>query len=369
MKTSSEVLAAINELERGFPVQTWRANDIDLWPTYRIRLYTLATSAFLLSNAAVGWPERMRRLGERGARALWRVPLAALRDRSMNASVRAGNSAVFLSDGVSFTKLGGLWFDRIVDPLMLALDECGLASLKLTPLSEAHVPRQVPSRFVQPTIDRIKLFGMRGKVNPELVEFDAFLARARAIFGAQAPGRDWLVIQAARLDRLADWFAGILRRSGASHAFVNTYYSLEGSAFVQAAKRAQVRSIDLQHGMQGPHHVAYARWTDVPATGYTTLPSEFWVWGVEEAHAIDDWRGARSVHVPRVTGNLWLERWRDDADPVVAAHVAQARALRRAPPGGAQALVSLSWGLAESETDKKPAGEHAAAAPGEKTTH
>jgi len=352
VKRSSDVLDAINALERRFPVHAWRAHDIDLWPVYRIGLYMSASMGLLSGEAQSSRLERLRQRAKRATRTLWRVPLASWRDRPMNARVKPGTAAIAFSDGVSFTLLDGKWFDRIVDPLTLALQSRGLRTLKLTPLDELHVPRAMPSRFIQPEIDRIKLLASSCTLNATLPEFDAFLAAAGKVFGVHAPARDWLTLRARWLDRLADWFASMMRQTGASHAFVNTYYSLEGMAFIQAARRAGACSVDLQHGMQGPQHGAYGRWVQAPAAGYSTLPDEFWVWSEEDAAAIDAWRGERSAHRPHVIGNLWRDQWLDDNDSLVGRYVAQARARRSSPPATIQALVCLSWGLAAEESDK-----------------
>jgi hypothetical protein len=350
MKTSSEIIDALNTLERQFPVAQWRYSDMHLWPSYRLRLYGSAIDRLLLTQAPPQNLGRLGRLADRAARALWRVPLAAWRDRRANAPWSHSAEAVLFSDGVSFTPLNGQWFDRIVDPVMQALDRRGLHSLKLTPIAEAHVPRQRPSRFVQPSIDRIKLLASRQRPALETPQWDAFELAAQAAFGAPVPAREWLQMQAARLDALARWFGARLQVAGASCAFVNTYYSLEGQAFVLAARRSGMRTVDVQHGMQGEHHAAYARWLQVPAGGYSTLPDEFWVWGDAEAQAIGRWNAGLGTHRARITGNPWLQRWADDSDPLIAACLAQAGALRQ--PGKRHVLACLSWGLADEETEK-----------------
>ena len=350
MKTSSEIIDALNTLERQFPVAQWRCGDVHLWPSYRLWLYGNAIDRLLLTQAPPQTLGRLGRLADRAARALWRVPLAAWRDRRANAPWSRKAEAVFFSDGVSFTPLNGQWFDRIVDPVMQALDRRGLHSLKLTPLAEAHVPRQYPSRFVQPAIDRIKLLASRQRPALETPHWEAFEQAAQAAFGAPVPAREWLQMQSARLDALARWFGARLQAAGASCAFVNTYYSLEGQAFVQAARRLGMSTVDVQHGMQGEHHAAYARWLQVPAGGYSTLPDEFWVWSDTEAQAIGRWMAGLGTHRARITGNPWLQRWADDSDPLIAACLAQAGALRR--PGSRQVLACLSWGLADEETEK-----------------
>lgn len=350
MRSAAEVLDAINDLERRFPVQSWRAGDIDLWPTYRTRLFMNVTLALLAQAPPRALHARLVTLVARGSRAIWKVPLASLRDRPMNASPQPGAKAVFLSDGLSFTRLDGYWYDRIVDPLLLGLRARGDRVLKLTPLPDVHVPRAVPSMLIQPTVDRIKLLAGLHRVEATLPHFEAFLGAARGEFGAHAPGIDWLRLQAKRLDALAGWFSRLLARTGATHALVNNYYSLEGSAFVLAARRESMISIDLQHGLQGEQHCAYGRWLNVPKAGYTTLPDEFWVWGSAESSAIDAWRAGCLRHVPRVTGNLWRDRWLDDSDPSTIRYLELARGLRT--KGTAQVLVNLSWGLADEETEK-----------------
>lgn len=349
MKSSAEIFEAINSLERRFPVGSWRSGDIDLWPTYRFRLHANAIDSLILHNAVKLTAQRIRELAGRVSRALCRVPYATVRDWGRNAAVRPDTAAVFLSDGVSFVQLGGTWFDRVVDPVMEALEKCAHRGLKLTLLSEAHIPRHLPSRFIQPAVDRIKVTATFTRVVIVTPEFAEFQAAARQLFGDSVLTHGWLQTQAARLHALADWFGRVLDRTKATHAFVNTYYSLEGLAFVQAARRRGLLAVDLQHGIQGPHHVAYARWLSVPACGYSTLPDEFWVWGREEAAAIDAWRSGTTTHVPRVTGNYWLQRWREGSDPLVRGYLEQARALRDSRP---QVLVCVAWGVPDEETVK-----------------
>ncbi len=350
MKTSAQVFDAINALERRFPVHRWRCDDIDLWPTFRFRLFGNALSKVLLNSeepAAAG----VGALARRASRALLRVPYASVRDWKHNARVGAGSAAVFFSDGMSFVRLGNAWLDRVMDPVIQSLEQRGLSTLKLTPLAEAHVPRLVPSRFVQPSIDRIKLTASP-RTDLDVQEFDAFIAAARQSFGDAVPPLRWLSKQAGRMHALARWFGRTLARTGPSHVFVNTYYSLEGLAFVQAARRLGIRSIDLQHGIQGEHHIGYARWMSVPSQGYSNLPDEFWVWGNAEASVIEAWQPGRAQHVSRVTGNFWLRRWLDGRDPLIARYLDEARALRASRPGVTQVLVCLSWGVPAEETTK-----------------
>ncbi len=353
MKTSSEMISALNNIEAQFPVQKWRTGDIDLWPSYRIRLFGAAIDAALLSeHDNITRLEKLSRILKRAHRTLVRVPLARLRDQPANARVQPGTDALLFSDGVSFVHLGGKWFDRIMDPLAEVYASKKCSSLKLTPLSEVHIPRSKPSIFVQPALDRVKFLAPYRKTpDLELPGFDDVISFARAHFVADVPSRAWLARQAARLDSLADWFGRLLTRSQTKHVFVNTWYSLENMALVQAARRAGIPSIDIQHGMQGPHHVAYAGWLGVPAAGYSTVPNEFWVWNEEAAATINSWSCQAATHKAHVIGNPWFDAWRNEGNAVIARYIAEARALRN-PTARCHVLVTLSWGINQEETDK-----------------
>jgi hypothetical protein len=57
-------------------------------------------------------------------------------------------------------------------------------------------------------------------------------------------------------------------------------------------------------------HQAYGRWNKVPKSGFDLLPSKFWVWGEEEAEAINQWASqCPGFHSPIVGGNLFLNMW------------------------------------------------------------
>lgn len=71
------------------------------------------------------------------------------------------------------------------------------------------------------------------------------------------------------------------------------YYSQWG--WIHAANRAGIPSIDLQHGAQGRHHIAYSYWKKK----FNTLPTEFWTWTLEDKLAIQAWGGkAICIGVP-----------------------------------------------------------------------
>lgn len=345
---SSDILDVVHSVELRHDVAKWRIAGVRVWPLVRVWLFTNLMNDALRDGPPQSAQHQFFTLAQRALRARLRVARASWRDRVANASLDAPVDAVFYSDGISFVKIDGLWYDKLFDPIIGWLRSHTARSLLLTPLAEAHHPRRSPSMFVQPRLDAIKLRAtLRRSVGGDisLAGFDAALSGTK--MNASLLVRLWV-----RLAALRDYFTDILKIARPVRGFVNTYYSVEGMAFVLACRRCGVTVADVQHGVQGDYHIAYGQWINSPCEGYELLPHEFWVWSELERRAIDAWRPPQSTSsLPVVTGNSWLELWRNPSEPFLRQVLAEARRLRGA---GARCcvLVTLQWGLPEEETLK-----------------
>ncbi|WP_428623816.1 hypothetical protein, partial [Sedimenticola sp.] len=135
-----------------------------------------------------------------------------------------------------------------------------------------------------------------------------------------------------------------------SLAFCVSYYGIEGMAFILACHREKVVSVDIQHGVQGDQHTAYASW---PAPGmggkHQLLPDWFWVWSDWEASTIKKWVGGTN-HGYVVGGNPWLGYWHPESNEVGARTAVQvAKDLRLGQENKPVILFTLQYGLAPEE--------------------
>jgi hypothetical protein len=343
---SSDSLNIVLDIERRYDVAAWSIAGVRVWPLVRIRLHTDQMNRAFLADEAPSRLDRLRELAHRLISARLRVALASWRDRRANARLGDPADVVFYSDGVNFVKVDGLWYDKLFDPIIAWVRERGGRHLLLTPMARAHHPRRSASKFVQPRLDAIKL---RAAAKTD-VAGEVHLPQFEAAMAGRSMDRAQLFHLWNRLCALSAYFQHIVESARPSRAFVNTYYSVEGLAFVLACRRCGVPVADVQHGLQGDYHVAYGQWLNVPSGGYELLPDEFWVWGEHERQAIERWRSpAVANHAPIVAGNAWLELWRSGTEPFIANTMRQALALRR-PEARSCILVTLQWGLQDEET-------------------
>ena len=122
-------MAALADLESRFPVDEWRVGGVCLWPLLRIRwLYGEWARHY---NAPAAAPSTVANIGAHvkgilsGARAAARTR----RDDPRGDDAGMGRrDIVFLSDGLSFARLGEHWVERFCDPLIAAASGRGLTA-------------------------------------------------------------------------------------------------------------------------------------------------------------------------------------------------------------------------------------------------
>src|SRR6185295_4918476 len=349
---SSDLMHALAEIEASVPVGDWTVGGNAIWPLLRIRWFFAEWARQYGGSGGAASGGRMRALARGAADAV----RARSSDAAANDDPKARRDVVFLSDGLSFARVGERWVERFCDPLIRAATRQGASSALWTPQHVYRVPRATPSVFVQPAIDRANLAGVvRSRFGAGVAT--RLPGRERATAMLRARGFDDGALSLARIAsdgcRLRALAAVFERRLAAVQprlAFVVSYYSLEAMAFVHACRRAGVPTVDIQHGVQGEFHPAYAAWPRLPATGkHALVPDRFWVWSDWERGVVDAW-AAGSGHAAVVGGNPWLDLWRGDADwPGTRDALAAAARLRERAAGRPVVLVTLQFGLGAGE--------------------
>lgn len=327
MIDSSEIMELINDVEAKFCVDKWKVNGVHIWPLIRIEmllhlLYSYSPDKKTSSSYIFAKFLRAYRLAEKIIE-LTKFGYAYFKDYHNNARAEQKIDALFLSDGVSFTLLNGLWYEKFCDPLIQQLSEHNISSLLITPLSKYYIPRYTPSIFIQPNIEWIKI--TKQILYPETANFQQMTEFAEFTNFVESkypnivlPTLPKIKKQMSLIRGLANFYKDMLNKVKPSIGFLVSYYGNEGMAFNLACHELGIPSIDIQHGVQGDLHGAYGQWNRIPETGYELLPSFFWVWSDFEAKAINNWSAKISgLHKPIVGGNLLLKIWQSGKDDIV----------------------------------------------------
>ena len=118
-----------------------------------------------------------------------------------------------------------------------------------------------------------------------------------------------------KLKAYTNFFEEIYSKSEAKYVFLICWFDLLSMASILAAKKLGVKSIEMQHGLQGPDHPAYSSWFRTSTDGYEMIPDYFWTWGKKfsaELKAANPAFVAQSLIISG--GNLLLNQWRNESN-------------------------------------------------------
>ena len=93
---------------------------------------------------------------------------------------------------------------------------------------------------------------------------------------------------------------------------VDCFYHWDGFAIIRACHNLRIKTLEIQHGVQGESHPAYSSWLKIPVGGYTVIPDLFWCWDQYSAENINSWLApARGENRAFVGGNVQLAAFRE----------------------------------------------------------
>lgn len=323
----SELMDLINECEALFPVDKWFMENIHVWPLIRNGLFFDNADEYqTLSSLNTYKSKTVYRMVQisKIIKSLLSFSYAYITDYKKNSMPVRQFDAVFLSNGVSFLWLKNAWYEKFCDPIMDTLREKNISCFLMSCGRKCLFPRYSSSMLIQPQLDlsRIRDMLLSERTNcaqERMIEFQEMI-------DFLAERYDSIILPDIRIIRkninsiktLSKVFKRILKMINPSIGLLVSYYSLEGMAFNLACHELGIRSVDIQHGLQGDLHVAYGRWEKVPEKGYELLPSIFWCWSNYETASIKRWcTKLISGHETIVGGNLLLELWRSGDDNIV----------------------------------------------------
>jgi hypothetical protein len=325
MLTVQQVFDAFDRAENELPVSNWDIGGLLIWPLFRVYFgYFLLTRRVANSDSQItrygSYTNRLRQIGV----ALLEQPLSAILDRKHNDIIRNSDVVILSHSSTRYFKVDGAWYNPYSDSLVRNFKEEGIDSLVLELTAEGRylVPRYAPSVFVQNRAFYASLCAKFGalinwpKYHEKLDGWDILVKIFSNLLGAaNVPNLDNLRFRARQVLAYEDWFSNVLKRVNPKIGLLTGYYSVEMMGFIRACRKLEITTFEIQHGVQGDKHIAYHRWSNIPAGGYDTLPNIFWSWTDEEACYINSWAKSTSgSHKAIVGGNPCLNIYDKQGD-------------------------------------------------------
>lgn len=351
-------MGILNQLEAEDMTCHMQIKDVPIWPLLRIRWFFSEWARFYTKNelfevTSGKFKNYWQKLKPLLARVIDRRLLVPIQlEGHLSADI------VFLSDGISFAKLESDWYERFCDPLIEQAEQIGLRSVMWSPVDVRSSPTRSKIWSAQASLAfGTLLAAMLARIDristAQFALLDVLVSKLES-FGYKATqfSRSKVVTDAYRVRILSRIFQRRLAIVKPRLACIVSYYSLEGMSFVWACKNLGIPVVDLQHGVQGPLHPAYAGWrvNGIRETTLALVPDCFWVWSSTEAEVIRQW-GANTNHQAYVGGNPWVNLWKEYAHPLpeIVRLTDKGKAIAMRASGKPIVLLTLQYGLEYAE--------------------
>jgi hypothetical protein len=306
---AKRVIEIINILELESNIINWKFKDLDFWPLLRLEIYMSLSFDLMHMTHNNDKFSRIKSLIEGNIK----FPLKYFNDYKNNSNFEK-NDILFLSDGISFTKINGKLYEKFIDPLKTEIDKRCLSSLRLDPYHNYHIPRFSSSKFIQPFIDPIiikEYLTFREESDFDKTNKSTILKIFKNLnLEKFNPVLEQAFLKAKLIYKISIYFEKKLKKVQPKIVFIVYYYGLYGMSMTLACRRLSIPTVDLQHGVQGDLHAAYGNWLNVPKDGFNLLPNYFWCWSKTESNAINQWSHSVGNHEAITGGNMLLEIWK-----------------------------------------------------------
>jgi hypothetical protein len=310
-----DIKSIINTIEEKYNVEGWVVDDIHIWPLIRITNYALLSSEILKSDNKKKTNEYLDVL------TTWFKSLKSiLFDFKMQGKLEQ-TDVLFVGDGVSFTKTNELWYDKFCDPIIDYLKQKNIKYLNFEVGRLLFFPRYNKSIYNQPCLDisiiKSKIFAKKIK-NISLDGYNDFLNDEFANkYFKYLPDKIEITKRVQKIKSIESYYLRKICKIKPKVGLIVSYYYDAGMAFNKACKKYGIESIDIQHGVQGPYHLAYCNWIKMPSVGYNLLPDVFWVWSEYEQREIINTNQNSIKHTTRVATNHFLNIWKNNSNSFI----------------------------------------------------
>ncbi|MEO8068075.1 MAG: hypothetical protein ABI599_10325 [Flavobacteriales bacterium] len=298
--TRTECVMFLQDLEQRFDAGSLRFQGIRIWPLVRVKIGEWIVRNEVRPGAAKGYTPRTMsgQLGTLFSGCLnyaswwWRMPRADI--------------LIHSSDRLRL-ELHDVIHDRFTDPLVAAASTLDLGSLVIDRDQAAGPTAPMAfraTRFdISAAIEACALLHWRRPFPlPDAVPGLAGLLAHVAL--SVATDERYLMDQLHSFTFYLRFHRRLLRLSKPKCVFVICWYTMENMAIAQACHEAGVRCVEMQHGVQGPAHIAYGNWTAIGPEGYSLMPHIFWCWDQLSAEHINKW-AADTPHRALPLGHPW----------------------------------------------------------------
>ncbi|MBX7051162.1 MAG: hypothetical protein K1X54_03910 [Flavobacteriales bacterium] len=310
-------LDQILKIEAKYPVETWKINDVHIWPVLRTRIYIeLAVedlNARFDKNTIEEGRKEAQESGQKRRPTRLHLLLDYLHYLWFLIKPLKKSKGIFVTPGSYNDVFQGKYYHKFFDPIRLKSKDYTNSYIIEIGKSPSHQLRNTFHITDFDFLHRIHERQIRKKLLvTQLEKYDEFCAEVSTVTSLVNRFPKRAMIEAYyTIKKYEAFFDLFIRKTKAKEAFSLCYYLDSYVVFGMnlAAHKLDISSTDIQHGGQGPIHLAYCKYKRLPDSGrYEVMPKYFWCWDAYSVAEIEKWStDPKSKHKAFVGGHPWLQ--------------------------------------------------------------
>ena len=305
-----KVMEYLLYLEAKHEVGTWRCQGLDVWPIIRQSLYNQLIKKKVTS--------KKKSVHQQSVRSLYTAYQAAKKRLRQVKNI----DVLFLANQTHRARLHGQVWNRFCDPLMDELALLGKSSFlieesKTDVFSEKNHQEnrlfniepllnwQRFSRQVEKRLRLVRPLNLEFRKNLESI-VDELQSKSGSVISINK------IIREIESVILSLKLAGrVLDALAPKKIHTVCYYGAWNMAVLFEARKRGIITSDIQHGVINDLHPMYCNWSNMPTSGFNTLPQVFFTWSATELNFIMEWATKTNFHRSATLGNPWLSLFRE----------------------------------------------------------
>jgi hypothetical protein len=295
----NKILLFLNKIEKDIPVNNWKIGSRNIWPLVRI---TMAFDLFLVEDFNENNQiTKYRGFYSKFLKVLQTAFLGVLnyfKDFSKNDFSNSKIDVMYLiNSSTRYYKLNEKWYNPFSDPFYSILDRENIKQrvVELTSDYQYRIPRYRKSKFIQIDFFIIQfkalILSKYRKIDFKKFEgMDILNAKLAATFSKYKKiDQNYFNSRIIAFELYRKYYLNQLKKWKPKVIICHGFYSPDVLALISSANELNIKTIEIQHGVQGKYHLAYSNWNNIPKEGYELFPNVFWTWTESEKRNIDTW--------------------------------------------------------------------------------
>lgn len=292
-----EIANFIEMIEKKYPIQNWKIDEINIWPLVRLRLknrgYMSVKNTDSISNHWLHQYKFLKNLLKNNINVVFK-------DRKHNQKI-SNASVLFLGNSVDRNVLmpdGGL-INHNIDPIRICLENRGIKTMCVEECaSKLRLPRGSDSYIVDKLLLKTLLVAKLSNMNYDatkcnLIGYNEFLVDLEKRGETINDVRPAIIMkQIWRLRDLSNMFIILIKKIKPKVVILVDWQSSTSMALTLAAHKLHIPVIEIQHGVAasgGKENITYSNWLNIPKGGYELVPDYMWVWNQDDYLSMVSW--------------------------------------------------------------------------------